>query len=333
MAENKGVMVCGEVSEGKLTAMTLELLGGGRKLADKLGEELSVVLMGVSLGDLGKEAIAFGADKAYIVDDALLKDYQTDAYVAVMEKVVKQVSPSILLCGTTSMGRDLAPRLAFRLDTAVSMDCVELDIDPDSKLLLQTRPVYGGNARAVYICENTRPQMAAVRAKALDPLERDDARKGEVTSIEAGLDPSIIRTKVVDTVKEEVTGIKLEDADIIVTGGRGIGGAEGFQELEPLAKALGAAIGATRPPCDNGWVPASLQVGLTGKIVSPTLYIAVALSGSSQHIAGCSGSKNIIAINKDPEANIFKEARFGVVGDYKKVLPAFTEKVKELLGK
>ncbi len=174
--------------------------------------------------------------------------------------------------------------------------------------------------------------MAAVRAKALDPLERDDARKGEVTSIEAGLDPSIIRTKVVDTVKEEVTGIKLEDADIIVTGGRGIGGAEGFQELEPLAKALGAAIGATRPPCDNGWVPASLQVGLTGKIVSPTLYIAVALSGSSQHIAGCSGSKNIVAINKDPEANIFKEARFGVVGDYKKVLPAFTEKVKELLG-
>jgi electron transfer flavoprotein alpha subunit len=325
-------MVCGEISEGKLAAITLELLGGGRGLADALGEELSLVLMGSGLGDLGKEGIAFGADKVYTVDDPLLKDYQTDAYVAVMEKVVKQVSPSILIMGTTSMGRDLAPRLAFRLDTAVSMDCVALEIDPGSKLLLQTRPVYGGNARAVFICEDSKPQMATVRAKTMDPRERDDARKGEVSTIEAGLDPSIIRTKVVDMVKEEVAGIKLEDAEVIVTGGRGIGSSEGFQELEPLAKALGAAIGATRPPCDNGWVPASLQVGLTGKIVSPTLYIAVALSGSSQHIAGCSGAKNIIAINKDPEANIFKEARFGVVGDYKKVLPAFTKKVQELLG-
>jgi len=332
MADYKGVMVCGEVSEGKLAPITLELLGGGRGLADALGEELSVVLMGSGLGDLGKEAIAFGADKVYIVDDPLLKDYQTDAYVAVMEKVVKQVSPSILIMGTTPMGRDLAPRLAFRLETAVSMDCVALDIDPSSKLLLQTRPVYGGNARAVFICEDSKPQMATVRAKAMDPRERDDARKGEVSTIEAGLDPSLIRTKVVDKVKEEVAGIKLEDAEVIVTGGRGMGSAEGFKELEPLAKALGAAIGATRPPCDNGWVPPSLQVGLTGKIVSPTLYIAVALSGSSQHIAGCSGAKNIIAINKDPEANIFKEARFGVVGDYKKVLPAFTAKVKELLG-
>jgi electron transfer flavoprotein alpha subunit len=332
MAEYKGVMVCGEIGDGKLSANTLELLGGGRGLADSLGEELSLVLMGSGLGDLGKEAIAFGADKVYIVDDPLLKDYQTDSYVAVMEKIVKQVAPNILLLGTTPMGRDLAPRLAFRLDTAVSMDCVALDIDPDSKLLLQTRPVYGGNARAVFVCENTKPQMAAVRAKALDPLERDDARKGEVSTIEAGIDPSITRTKVVDTVKEEVAGIKLEDADVIVTGGRGMGSTEGFQELEPLAKALGAALGATRPPCDNGWVPASLQVGLTGQIVSPTLYIAVALSGSSQHIAGCSGAKNIVAINKDPEANIFKEARFGVVGDYKKVLPAFTAKVKDLLG-
>ncbi len=332
MADYKGVMVYGEIIEGKLAPITTELLGGGRGLADNLGEELSLVLMGSGIGDLGKEAIAFGADKVYVVDDPLLQDYQTDSYVAVMEKVVKQVSPNILLSGQTTMGRDLAPRLAFRLDTAVSMDCVELAIDPDSKLLLQTRPVYGGNARAIYTCEETKPQMATVRSKAMDPLERDDSRKGEVIAIESGLDPSMIRTKVVDKVKEEVVGIKLEDADVIITGGRGMGSTEAFQELEPLAKLLGAAVGATRPPCDNGWVPASLQVGLTGKIVSPTLYIAVALSGSSQHMAGCSGAKNIVAINKDAEANIFKEARFGVVGDYKKVLPAFTAKVKELLG-
>jgi len=331
MAENKGVMVVGEVVEGKLAPVTMELLGGGRALADALGEELSAVLMGSGIAELAQEAIAFGAEKVYVIDDPLLANYRTDSYVAVMEKVVKQVSPNILLLGQTAIGRDLAPRLAFTLDTAVSMDCVELSIDPESKLLLGTRPVYGGNARGVYCCE-TRPQMATVRSKALEPLPRDDSRKGEVINIESGLDPSMIRTEVLEKVKEEVVGIKLEDADVVICGGRGMGSAEAFQDLEALAKVLGGAVGATRPPCDNGWVPASLQVGLTGKIVGPTLYIAVALSGSSQHMSGCSGAKNIIAINKDPEANIFKEARFGVVGDYKKVLPAFTEKIKELVS-
>ena len=332
MADNKGVMVCGEVSEGKLAAITKELLGGGRTLADALSEELSIVLMGSGIGDLASETIAFGADKVYVVDDPLLADYQTDSYLAVMEKVVKQVAPNILLLGQTAIGRDLAPRLAFRLVTAVAMDSVELSIDPESKLMLATRPVYGGNARAVYACEETRPQMATVRAKAMEPQEMDESRKGEVINIDSELDPSMIRTKVVDKVKEEVIGVKLEDAEVVVCGGRGMGDAEAFTELEALAKLLGGAVGASRPPCDSGWVPSSLQVGLTGKIVSPTLYIGVALSGSSQHMAGCSGAKNIIAINKDAEANIFKEARFGVVGDYKKLLPAFTQKVKALLS-
>jgi electron transfer flavoprotein alpha subunit len=325
-------MVCGEVSEGKLAAITKELLGGGRTLADALSEELSIVLMGSGIGDLASETIAFGADKVYVVDDPLLADYQTDSYLAVMEKVVKQVAPNILLLGQTAIGRDLAPRLAFRLGTAVAMDSVELGIDPESKLMLATRPVYGGNARAVYACEETRPQMATVRAKAMEPQEMDESRKGEIINIDSGLDPSMIRTRVVDKVKEEVIGVKLEDAEVVICGGRGMGDAEAFTELEALAKILGGAVGASRPPCDSGWVPSSLQVGLTGKIISPTLYIGVALSGSSQHMAGCSGAKNIIAINKDAEANIFKEARFGVVGDYKKLLPAFTQKVKELLS-
>ena len=332
MADNKGVLVCGEIIEGKLAPITVEMLGGGRELANALGEELSAVLIGSGIGDVAKEAIAFGADKVYVVDDPLLKDYQTDSYLAVMEKVAGQASPNILLLGQTSIGRDLAPRLAFRLNTAVSMDCVELEIDPSSKAMLQTRPVFGGVAKAVYTSGDARPQMATVRSKAMNPLERDDSRKGEVVNVDAGIDASIIKARVVEKVKEEVVGVKLEDAEVIVCGGRGLGSAEAFQELEVLAKALGGAVGATRPPCDNGWVPTSMQIGLTGKIVGPTLYIAVALSGSSQHIAGCSGSKNIVAINKDPEANIFKEARFGVVGDYKKVLPAFTEKVKELLA-
>ena len=331
MSDNKGVMVFCEVTEGKLAAIATELLGCGRKLADDLGEELSGVLVGSEVSGLAQEAIAFGADKVYVVEDALLKDYATDSYVVVMEKVAKEAMPQILLLGQTNLGRDLAPRLAFRLETAVSMDCVELDIDPDSKRMLQTKPVYGGNARAIYITDSN-PQMATVRAKAMTPLGKDDSRKGEVISIEAGLDASAIRTQVKETVLEEVEGIKLEDAGIIVSGGRGIGGPEGFKDLAVLAKLLKAAVGASRPPCDNEWVPDTMQVGLTGKIVSPDLYIAVAISGSSQHLAGCGGSKNIVAINKDPEANIFREAAYGVVGDWKKVIPAFTEKVKELLA-
>jgi electron transfer flavoprotein alpha subunit len=331
MSDYKGVMVYCEVAEGKLVAIATELLGCGRKLADELGEELCAVLVGSGVSGIAQETIAFGADKACVVDDALMADYETDAYVTVMEKVAKQVMPQIILMGQTNTGRDLAPRLAFRLETAVTLDCVELAIDPDSKLLQMTKPVYGGNARAIFTSESM-PQMATVRAKAMEPLARDDSRKGEVVNIEAGLDASAIRSKVLETVVEEVEGIKLEDANVIVTGGRGIGGPEGFKDLEELAKLLKGAVGASRPPCDNGWVPDTMQIGLTGKIVSPELYIAVALSGSSQHIAGCSGSKNIVAVNKDPEANIFKEASYGVVGDWKKIIPAFTEKVKELLA-
>ena len=331
MAEYKGVMVYGEFAEGKLTAIATELLGCGRKLADDLGEELSAVLVGSEVSSLAKEAIAFGADKVYVVDNPLLEDYQTDSYVSAMEKVMKEVMPQILILGQTSIGRDLSPRLAFRLNTAATMDCVELAIDPESKQLLQTKAVFGGNARAIFTTESY-PQIATVRAKAMSPLEADTTRQGEVITIDASIDPSAIRTRVLEKVPEEVTGIRLEDAKVVVSGGRGIGGAEGFKQLEELAKILKGAVGATRPPCDNGWVSDLLQVGLTGKIISPELYIAVALSGSSQHMSGCSGAKTIVAINKDAEANIFREARFGVVGDWKKVLPAFTNKVKELMS-
>jgi electron transfer flavoprotein alpha subunit len=332
MAENKGVLVLGETKEGKLASITTELLGGGRKLADELGEELAVVLVGSGVADLAQEAIACGADKVYVVDDPLLKDYQTDAYMSVMDKVAGQMNPAVIIMGQTSIGRDLAPRLAFRLNTAAALGCLELAIDPSSKKLLQTKPVYGGNALAVFTTESF-PQIATVRPKAMTPLEPDQSRKGEVVKVEAGLDVSAIRAKVLEKVPEEVEGIKLEDAEVVVGGGRGIGSAEGFAQLEELAKLLKGAVGATRPPCDNGWMPAGAQVGLTGKIITPDLYIAVALSGSSQHMSGCSGSKTIVAVNKDPEANIFREARFGVVGDWKKVVPALTEKLKELLAK
>jgi electron transfer flavoprotein alpha subunit len=331
MSEYKGIMVHCEVSAGKLTTIATELLGGGKKLADDLRIELYAFLAGSNVAGLAQEAIAFGADKVYVVDDPLLKNYQTDAYVSAAEKVVKQVMPQIFILGQTSIGRDLAPRLAFRLGTTVNLGCLDLAIDPETKRLLQTKPVYGGNGQATFISE-TDPQLTTIRAKAMSPLERDASRKGEVITVDAALDPSTIKTGFLEHVKEEVEGIKQEDAEVIVAGGRGIGDADGFKQLEGLARTLKGAVGATRPPCDNGWVPAGLQVGLTGKIVAPDLYIAVAVSGASQHMSGCSSAKNIIAINKDPEANIFREARFGVVGDWKKVFPAFSSKVAELLA-
>ena len=332
MADNKGVMIYTDVINGKLAPIARELLGAGRKLADNLKEELSALLVGSGVANVAAEAISFGADKVYVVDDPLLQDYRTDSYVAVVEKVAKQVNPRVLLLGQTTVGRDLAPRAAFRLGTAVTMDCVALEIGAGTKQLIQTKPVYGGNARAIYTME-TFPQMATVRSKAMTALIADASRKGEVVTVAAGLDPAAIKTTVLQKVVQEVEGIKLEDASIIVSGGRGIGGPEGFKELDALAKMLKGAMGASRPPCDNGWVSDTIQIGLTGKIVSPETYIAVAISGSSQHLASCSGSKNIIAINRDPEANIFKEARFGVVGDWKKIVPAFQAKAKELLGK
>jgi electron transfer flavoprotein alpha subunit len=331
MAEYQGVAVFVEYKGDKIIPIAQEGLGAGKKLAGALGQPLSAILVGSNIGGLAQQALASGADRVYVVDDPLLKDYQTDAYLSVMEKVVEQARPQVLILGQTDTGRDLAPRLAFRLGTAATMDCVDLAIDPASKRLLPTKPVYGGNALAVFVSD-TDPQIVTIRTKAMTPLEPDASRKGEVINVVAGLETSVIRTKIMNKVEEEVAGIKIEDAATVVSGGRGIGSPDGFKQLEELAKLLKGAVGASRPPCDNGWVPDTVQVGLTGKIIAPELYIAVAISGSSQHMSGCSGAKTIVAINKDKEANIFRHARFGVVGDWKKVLPAFTAKVKELLA-
>ena len=332
MAEYKGILICGELVDGKLASITTELLGCGRKLADDLKEDLSCLLASDAVDGASKEAIAFGADKVYAVEHPALKEYQADSYMQAAEKLVKEISPRTILMGQTSMGRDLAPRLAFRLGTSLTTDCLDLSIDPETKLLVQTRPVYGGNAQAIFTSEFM-PQMATVRTKAMSPLERDDSRKGEVIPTKIDIDTSKVRAKILETVKEEAVGIKLEDAPVIVCGGRGIGGPEPFQTtLKELADLLHGAVGASRPPADNGWVSEAAHIGLTGKIVAPDIYIAIAVSGASQHTAGCTGSKHIIAINKDPEANIFREAELGVVGKYEEVVPALTNKLKELLA-
>lgn len=320
-----------EVADGKLSSISLELLGAGRKLAKDLGQTVSAVLIGSGVKGLAAEAIAYGADKVYVADDPTLANYVNDAYIGIVERLVKESSPSALLMGQTPVGRDLAPAVAFRLGVGLSTDCIELSVDPQSKNILQTRPVYGGNARAVF-ATTSRPQIATVRQKAMSPEARDATRQGETVSVNVALNAATARVKFLQKVKQEVTGIKLEDAEVVVSGGRGLGGPEGFKQLEELARLVRGAVGATRSACDNGWVPCTMQVGLTGKVVTPNLYVAVALSGASQHMAGCSGAKTIVAINKDPEANIFKEAQFGVVGDYKQVIPALIKKVKELVA-
>jgi len=331
MTHNRQVMIFGEIVEGKLSAVTKELLGCGRILSNELGEELSAVFIGNEISHPASEAIAFGADKVYVVDDPLVKDYQTDSYLLSMTKIFEKEMPQIFIFGQTSIGIDLAPRLAFKLNTTIVLDCVELSIDPDTKLLLRTKPVFGGKAMATFFSEFY-PQLATVRPNSMPPLGRDNSRSGKVITIDADLDPLLIRTKVLGKVTEKIEGIKLEDAEVIISGGRGIGGAEGFKQLKEMVKTMkGAAVGATRSACDAGWVPTTMQIGLTGKIVTPNLYVAVALSGASQHMAGCSGSKTIVAINKDPEANIFKEAQFGVIGDWGIVLPPFIRKIEELL--
>jgi electron transfer flavoprotein alpha subunit len=330
MDNHKGVLVCGEIADGKLAPVTIELLGLGRRLANELGDPLCALLMGSKASGLAQEAIAYGADNVFVADDSLLDQYNSDAYTQIVAGVSQKELPSIVLLGHTDIGMDLAPRLNGRLGGGLAMDCIALAIDPPTKLLASTRPVFGGNAHATMVSKSARPQMATIRPKTVPPAARDASRQGQVIPVEGKVDPAAIKVKVVERIKEQAEGVKLEDAEVVVSGGRGIGGAQNFAMLRDLASVLGGAVGASRPACDEGWVPARLQVGQSGKVVSPKLYIAVAISGAMAHVAGCLGSQVIVAINKDKDANIFSVARFGVVGDYKQILPALTAKLKEL---
>ncbi len=324
-----GVLVIGELQGDALQSITGELLAAGRKLGDALGEEVGVALL--NGGDAAaRDAIALGADKAYLVRDAALADMQLDAQVAALEKACAETQPSVVLIGRTLAGRDVGPRLAFRLGVGLAQDCLEVSADAGGRVSA-VRPVYGGNALARVTFPDANPQMVVLRAKAYEPLEADAARSGEVVELQPNLDPSVVKARLVETVTQEAEGVRLEDAGIVVGGGRGLGGPEPFDMLEDLAKLLGGAVGASRAVCDAGWLDHSYQVGLTGKTITPDLYITVGISGASQHMAGCSASKHIVAINRDADANIFKSSSFGVVGDWKSVLPSFIETVRELV--
>lgn len=331
MTDKKKIVVIGEVLDGGLTAHTKELLGGARDIADNLNGTVEIVLLGENLNQAVTEAVSYGGDVIYIAQSPLLRDCQGDAWLQILESHVKQSEAEILLLGQTAIGRDLGPRLAQRLGTGIAMDCVEINVDKDNGLLRMTRPVCGGKAMAVMVCR-TFPQMATVRSKSMKAIEPDSARTGEVIELKPEIDETSIKVSMVEKISEESDGVSIEDASVVVSGGRGIGGLEGFDMLEDLAKLFNGSVGSSRPPCDIGWITASKQVGLTGKIIRPNLYIAVALSGSSQHMAGCQDSGTIIAINKDPEANIFSYAHYGVVDDYKKILPHLIKSLREKLG-
>lgn len=328
----QGIMIFAEVAEGELAPIAKEMLGIGRKLADALGEPLLAALPGSGLQEVAQTIIQHGADTVYTAESPALAQYQTASYTMAMEQIVKQAEPSILLLGMSDNGRDLGPRLAFRLRTGLASDCVDLAINTETQLMEATRPVSGGNAMATVVIEHSRPQMATVRAKTMDPAIPDASRQGKVESVAVAIETTSLPVKIVERVKAESEGVRLEDADIVISGGRGLKGPDDFYAiLEPCVKLLGGAMGASRAAVDEGWVPTQMQVGLTGKIVSPQLYIACAISGAAQHMAGCGYSKTIVAVNRDPDAPIYQRANIGVVGDYTKVMPAFRKKCEELL--
>jgi electron transfer flavoprotein alpha subunit len=327
MAE--GVLVIGEMKDGEFIGITLEMLGAARRIADAQGGLVNLALFGAGAETLAEQGIAHGADLVYTEESEALTEYLPERWLQAAQTAVDFADPAVILLGTTSVGRDLSPRLAFRLNSAVAMDVIEFETAGDS--ILWTRPCYGGNARAVVRIQTT-PQIATIRAKSQEPLEADASRSGDTIPLGVEIDSASEREKVVDTQVVEAEGLQLEDADIVVSGGRGLGGPDGFKVIEELATALGGAVGASRAACDMGWYPPSQQVGLTGKTVSPDLYIAVGISGASQHMSGMAGSKTVVAINKDAESTMVKSARYALIGDYKQAIPALISEVKKLKG-
>ncbi len=327
----KGVWVFAEQRLGKVCSITYELLGEGRKLADKLGEPLAAVLLGHEMEEQAGELIYYGADKVYYADAPILAEFHDDSYARVLENLAREHKPSIILCGATAVGRSFIPKVAVRLRTGLTADCTKLEIDPETRLLQQTRPAFGGNIMATILCPYKRPQMATVRHKVMKKANYQAGRHGELIVLK-DLGNITPRTKLLEMVEEIAETVNLAEADIIVSGGRGLREAKNFKILEELALVLGGAVGASRGAVDADWIPYSHQVGQTGKTVCPKVYIACGISGAIQHLAGMQSSDIIVAINTDPDADIFKVATYGIVGDLFEVVPALTRKFKEVLG-
>ncbi|MHB1418221.1 MAG: electron transfer flavoprotein subunit alpha/FixB family protein [Bacillota bacterium] len=325
----KGILVFAEQRDGQLRKVTYELLYQGRKLADQLGVQLSVALAGNNLGSVMDVIKSYGPDKVYVADDAQLSKYTTDAYSTVITQIVEQDQPAVFLLGNTAMGKDLAPRVAQRLGTGLISDIVSLDTEGG---LTFRKPIYAGKAFTKVAIPEVLPAMVTVRPNVLGAGEPAGDKGAEVINVPVKLDPGSLRTLVREMITKSAGRVELTEADIIVSGGRGMKGPENYVILEALADVIGAAVGASRAAVDAGWREPQFQVGQTGKTVSPQLYIACGISGAIQHLAGMGSSKFIVAINKDPEANIFNVADYGIVDDLFKVVPILTEEFKKLLS-
>ena len=329
MSDARNVWVFIEVVRGKIKGVSLELLGQGRKMADDLGEKLVAIIPGNEIEDFAKMAIHYGADEAIVVDQKELKDYSTDGYTKAMCTLIKKYNPAVLLIGATNNGRDLGPRVSSRMQTGLTADCTELGVDSETRLVKWTRPAFGGNLMATILCPDYRPQIGTVRPGVFKKPEEDTGRKGEIIHETVEFGPDEIRTRIVEVITEAGgADVNLEEAEIIVSGGRGVGGPEGFEVLKELADEIGAQIGASRAAVDSGWISSLHQVGQTGKSVGPKIYIACGISGAIQHVAGMSSSDGIIAINKDPDAPIFNIADYGIVGDLFEIIPELTKRIR-----
>ena len=327
-SEHAGVWVLGEVRDGRIHSVSYELLAWGRGLADKLAVDLSIVVLGNNITAKVQDLIAGGADRVIVVDHPGVEYFSVDPYAAILTSLIQEEKPEICIASATSMGRTIMPILAVKVTAGLTADCTELDIDPEEKLLIQTRPAVGGNIMATIKTPEFKPQMATVRPKSKRPLAKDDSRKGEV--IIKTFDDAVFksRTQRIGFIKEETVGAPIQDAEAIVAFGKGMKDVKNVALINELAILLSGSVGASRSAVDAGWISYSHQVGLSGKTVSPKLYIACGISGAVQHLAGMSSAETIIAINSDPDAEIFNVADYGVVGDMLEILPVFIEKLK-----
>lgn len=330
---SRDVYVFAEQRDGELQKVGIELVGKARELADDLGQQVVAVLLGSGVKEKAQELVACGADKVVVVDDVMLEDYVTEPYTKALTAVINAKDPEIVLYGASSIGRDLAPRVSARIHTGLTADCTALAVDEETKLLMMTRPAFGGNIMATIVCEDFRPQMATVRPGVMKALENDASRSGEVEEFKVEFSDADMNVKVRETVKTAHKSVDITEAKILVSGGRGIGSADKFKMLEDLADVMEGEVSSSRACVDSGWIGADRQVGQTGKTVRPELYLACGISGAIQHAAGMENSEFIVAINRDEDAAIFDIADLGIVGDLNVIVAKLTEAVKAVKAK
>ncbi|QQE73354.1 electron transfer flavoprotein subunit alpha/FixB family protein [Brevibacillus composti] len=333
LEEYKGVWVFLEHRDGQIVPVSLELLGAGRQLADKRGVPLAGILIGDRVRPLCETAFQYGADQVYLYDDPIFADYRTESYMRAVIACVQKHKPETILYGATSTGKDLASAVATDLETGLTADTTMLDVEQETGLLQASRPAFGGNIMATILCKKHRPQMATVRPKVMKALPPDPERRGEIIAESLPLREQDIRTKVLKIIRETQSKVRLDEADIIVAGGKGLGSKEGFQLMHRFAEAIGATVGASRDAVEAGWIDHAHQVGQTGVTVTPKIYFAIGISGAIQHLVGMQNSGLIIAINKDPQAPIFQSCHYGIVGDAFEIVPLLIEAFQSAVGK